>query len=64
MSDLAKLETEILGAIAAASDEAALEAVRVGAPRHLWRIISGAMYCGEPQYVCMPPCSGIALATP
>ncbi len=31
MSDLAKLETEILGAIAAASDEAALEAVRVGA---------------------------------
>jgi phenylalanyl-tRNA synthetase alpha chain len=31
MSDLAKLESEILGAIAAASDEAALEAVRVGA---------------------------------
>src|SRR6201991_1738070 len=31
MSDLAKLETEILSAIAAASDEAALEAVRVGA---------------------------------
>jgi phenylalanyl-tRNA synthetase alpha chain len=31
MSDLVKLETEILGAIAAASDEAALEAVRVGA---------------------------------
>ena len=31
MSDLVQLETEILGAIAAASDEAALEAVRVGA---------------------------------
>ena len=31
MSDLAKLEAEILGAIAAASDEAALETVRVGA---------------------------------
>ncbi|MFX4842731.1 phenylalanine--tRNA ligase subunit alpha, partial [Acinetobacter baumannii] len=31
MSDLVKLETEILDAIAAASDEAALEAVRVGA---------------------------------
>ncbi|MBR2118279.1 MAG: phenylalanine--tRNA ligase subunit alpha [Pseudomonadota bacterium] len=31
MSDLAKLETEILSAIAAASDEVALEAVRVGA---------------------------------
>ena len=31
MSDVAKLEPEILGQIAAASDEAALEAVRVGA---------------------------------
>jgi phenylalanyl-tRNA synthetase alpha chain len=31
MSDLAKLESEVLAAIAAASDEAALEAVRVGA---------------------------------
>jgi phenylalanyl-tRNA synthetase alpha chain len=31
MSDLAKLESEILSAVAAASDEAALEAVRVGA---------------------------------
>jgi phenylalanyl-tRNA synthetase alpha chain len=31
MSDLAKLESEILGAITAAADEAALEAVRVGA---------------------------------
>ena len=31
MSDLAKLESEILSAIAAASDEAALETVRVGA---------------------------------
>jgi phenylalanyl-tRNA synthetase alpha chain len=31
MSDLAKLESEILNQIAAASDEAALEAVRVGA---------------------------------
>ncbi len=31
MSDLVKLETEILSAIAASSDEAALEAVRVGA---------------------------------
>ncbi len=31
MSDLAKLETEILAAIAASSDETALEAVRVGA---------------------------------
>ena len=31
MSDLARLESEILDAIAAASDEAALETVRVGA---------------------------------
>ena len=31
MSDLATLETQILAAVAAASDEAALEAVRVGA---------------------------------
>ncbi|WP_458758982.1 phenylalanine--tRNA ligase subunit alpha [Afipia sp. TerB] len=31
MSDLAKLESEILGQIAAAADEAALESVRVGA---------------------------------
>jgi phenylalanyl-tRNA synthetase alpha chain len=31
MSDLAKLESEVLNAITAASDEAALEAVRVGA---------------------------------
>ena len=31
MSDLGKLETEILAAVAAASDEAALEAVRVAA---------------------------------
>jgi phenylalanyl-tRNA synthetase alpha chain len=31
MSDLAKLESEILSAVAAASDEAVLEAVRVGA---------------------------------
>ena len=30
MSDLTALETETLGAIAAASDEAALEAVRLG----------------------------------
>jgi phenylalanyl-tRNA synthetase alpha chain len=31
MSDLAKLESEILSAVAAAADEPALEAVRVGA---------------------------------
>jgi phenylalanyl-tRNA synthetase alpha chain len=31
MSDIAKLETELLAAVAAAKDEAALEAVRVGA---------------------------------
>ena len=31
MSDIAQLETEILSAVAAAGDEAALDAVRIGA---------------------------------